>query len=67
VSAALSAMYVPMSVFMWRIGFLVPLAEHSASRGVCISEFAQKIKMERARERKFLVRRMQSLFHHEDR
>jgi hypothetical protein len=43
-SAALSAMYVPR----WRIGFLVPPAEHSASSGVCISEFAQKIKMERA-------------------
>jgi hypothetical protein len=38
---ALSAVYVPR----WRIGFLVPPAEHSASRGVCISEFAEKIKM----------------------
>jgi hypothetical protein len=47
VSAALSAMYVPR----WRIGS--SFHRHSAGRAAYISEFAQKIKMERARERRF--------------
>jgi len=34
---ALSAMYVPR----WRIGFLVPPAEHAADRAALISEFAE--------------------------
>ena len=38
---ALSAVYVPR----WRIGFLVPPAEHSADRAALISEFAGKIKV----------------------